>query len=228
MTIIDSYPIVFDNVNPSSCTLGNPNVWKVFEKKAEAKISRLNVYFHTNRYLCFDEKLTKNMPDISTTRTTHILDDGCDGIGIFINEDKNYLVFADLKSNFDTNKIQHAFVQSLCSFMKLHSMLSLCEGYDIEQSNIEFVATSCCFHDQDKETSTYEWLLREKTANPDSFASRIAYPLLKTGSIFIHIKDFPQAKSIPFSQRILDKKVRLSLVRSKNYNDNFVDYNLTI
>lgn len=228
MTIIDSYPIVFDNVNRLLCTSGNPNVWVVDEKDPQAKISQLKVFFHTDQYLCFDEQATKGMSDITTSRTSHIIDDECDGIGVFNNEGLNLLVFADLKSNFDTNKIQHAFVQSLCSFMKLHSMLSLCEGYDLEQSDIEFVVTSCCFPNKDKETNTYEWLVREKTANPNSFVSRIAYPLLQNGSTSIFIKDFPIVENIPFNKKILDKKVRLSLVRSKNYTDTFVEYHLAV
>lgn len=228
MTIIDTYPKVFDNVIPLSCTSENPNMWMVCEKNPQAKISLLKIYYHTNKHLCFDEQITKDMPDITTVRTTHILDDECDGLGIFISKEKELLVFVDLKSNFDTKKIQHAFIQSLCSFMKLHSMLSLCDCYDITKNEIEFIVTSCCFPNENKETEVYDWLLREKTAHPDSFATRIVYPLLKHGSICIQIKDFPIIENVPFNNDLLHKKVRLTLVRSKNYNDSCIEYTLNV
>lgn len=226
MKITDSYPAIFDQVATISCGDGSTCVWTVSESNPSSKIQQLRVSFNASDYLCLDERATKNMSDITTARTSHFHDDECDGIGIFTADTGTKMVFVDLKSNFDLNKIQHGFSQSLASFIKLHSMMSLCDGYSLADFSVEFVVACCCFPDEDKETKTLDWMLRQRTIAPGSFVAKVAYPLYDKGSIEVKLGDFPQLVALPLHVDLYEKKVKLTLVRSTNYADNFAAYSL--
>ena len=226
MKITDSYPAIFNHVATVSCDNGSKCLWTVSENSPTSKIQQLRVSFRANDYLCLDERATKQMPDITTSRTSHFKDDECDGIGIFTTDNCTKIVFVDLKSNFDATKIQHGFSQNLASLIKLHSMMSLCDGYSLADLAVEFVVACCCFQDEDKETKTMDWMLRQRTSDPNSFVAQVAYPLYNKGSIEIKLGDFPQLLSLPINPYLYDKKVKLTLLLSANYSDNYVDYSL--
>lgn len=226
MKITDSFPAIFNHVATVSCGEGNSCLWMVSESSPSSKMQQLRVSFCANDYLCLDERATKQMPDITTSRTSHLKDDECDGIGIFITANGTKMVFVDLKSNFDTTKIQHGFSQSLASLIKLHSMMSLCDGYNLADFSVEFVVACSCFPDEDRETKTLDWMLRQRTSVPDSFVAQVAYPLYDKGSIEVKLGDLPQLFSLPINPDLYDKKVKLTLVRSVNYTDNYADYSL--
>lgn len=226
MKITESYLRVFNQVPRKDCVVGSPNEWAIVEKKPTAKVKRLSVYFCSDNYLCFDERAVDGMDDLTTKRTSFIDDEKCDGIGFFQKGDKTTMVFVDLKSNFDTGKIQHGFSQGLTSLLKMHSMLSLCEGYDLGNINLEFVVACCCFPNEDKETEICDWMLRESTAKPDSFVSRVAYPLYEKGSISVKIKDFPQMEKAPFCRELMEQDVKLTLIRTAKYTDDYATYTI--
>lgn len=227
MKITESYPSIFDRVATVQCSVGNPNQWTVNERSASSKIKQLRVSFKANDYLCLDEAATKQMPDVTTSRSSFLVDDECDGIGIFQTAAGTTMVFVDLKSNFDTSKIQHGFAQSLASLVKMHGMLSLCDGYSLADTSLEFVVACCCFPDEDKETKVLDWMLRQRTSDPDSFVAQVAYPLYDKGSIQVKLGDFPQLATLPLNGELYNKNVKLTLVRSAHYTDNYADYTLT-
>lgn len=226
MKLTESYRKIFDRVTTIACAEEAPNLWMVSECKPSSRLKQLRVHFTADSYVFFDDTVCKNMPDITKFRTSHIKDDECDGIGIFQSGVGTTMVFVDLKSNFNTTKIQHGFSQGLTSFVKLHTMLSLCDGYNLSETSLEFVVACCCFPDEDKETKTLDWMLRQRTSEPDSFVSRVAYPLYEKGCIQVRIGDFPQLSSLPLNMEIYNKSVKLSLVRSACYTDNYADYSL--
>jgi hypothetical protein len=226
MKITESFPSIFDRVPKVPCSVGNLNLWTVNERNASCKIKQLRVSFTANDFLCLDEVATKQMQDVTTSRSSFFVDDECDGIGIFQTEAGITMVFVDLKSNFDTNKIQHGFAQSLASLIKMHSMLSLCDGYNLADTSLEFVVACCCFPDEDKETKVLDWMLRQRTSDPGSFVAQVAYPLYDKGSIQVKIGDFPQLSTLPLNGDLYNKNVKLTLVRSAQYTDNYVDYTL--
>ena len=226
MRIIDSYPKVFNQVVPQTCISGNPCQWDINEFNSSAKMKQLRIFFSKCDYLCFDEKVVKGMGSMFSGRTSNLEDDDCDGIGIFQNGDWVRMYFVDLKSGFDIDKIQHGFVQSLNSFFKMHAMMSLCEGYHISGTKLEFIVACKCFQDNEKETKTCDWMLRKRTADPESFAAKVAYPLYRNGSMNIKIKDFPEVAILPFSNEIRDCVVKLTLVRTANYLDEYAIYNI--
>lgn len=226
MTINNSFPVIFDKVHSISCYNGNPCKWTIVENSNSSKIKYLHVYFTSDDYICFDEKVVKKMPDLTKSRSSLLLDDDCDGIGIFQKGTGTYFLFVDLKSNFDTNKIQHGFIQGLSSFFKLHSMLSLCDGYNIDDTNIEFVVACCCFQNKDKESEVIHWMWKQNELDSKSFVSKVAYPLYQSGSIIIKIGEIPQFSSLPFNNHIINKEVKLTLVRSSDYGHDFAEYYL--
>lgn len=226
MKIIESYPSIFDRVATVQCSVGNPNLWIVNERSTSSKIRQLRVSFTASDYLCLDEAATKQMPDVTTSRSSFLVDDVCDGIGIFQTAASTTMVFVDLKSNFDTNKIQHGFAQTLASLVKMHGMMSLCDGYNLADTSLVFVVACCCFPDEDKETKVLDWMLRQRTCDHGSFVARVAYPLYNKGSIQVKLGDFPQLITLPLNSDLYNKDVKLTLVRSAHYADNYADYTL--
>lgn len=203
------------------------DVWIVSEKDAGAFFRRLTI---RNTGCVFHEVCNpfyKGIKNTTEDRSTLLWDSDCDGVCEISITGKMHYVFVDLKSNFDIQKIHNAFLQDLHTFLKLHTMLSLCEGYDLNNSVIDLVVACKTFKNKAQEDKILDILL-EKTALPeDSFEKIFLNDLIngenpKTCSLC----DFKTIKDLPFHPDIKHTKVRVHLVLSENYADDSSVYTL--
>ena len=137
-------------------------------------------------------------------------------------DDEDIMLFCDLKSSFDTKNIKKGFSQDLLSFIKLHMLLSLCDGYNLDEIKIDFIVTCKCFENEVKKADILSRVHSGLIANKDVFINAILYPLLVKGEKCIKLGDFPQIAGLDINPDIKNKKVKLRLLTSSNYADDFV------
>jgi hypothetical protein len=164
-----------------------------------------------------NESLLNDMPGITKNRSAFLSDSKCDGVVFMLPEDnEEKLCLVELKSNFDTRKIQEALSQNIHSLLKLHAMLSLCDGYDWDQLSIELIVACQCFKDKDQEGSVMLNLNKLKQQN--EFGKSL-YKLVKDGHIKVHLGNLYMAQIDGLSKKIKDKEVTLTLLTTENYGD---------
>lgn len=117
--------------------IGSLCIWQVTESDKHAKLKRLEIDFRDVDFVGFDQYLTKNMPCF-TDRSSTFFDKECDGVAFVSDGDKEGLLFVELKSSCAPDTISKAINQMCFSLFKLHSMLSLCQAYSLDNLNIRF------------------------------------------------------------------------------------------
>lgn len=117
--------------------IGSLCIWQVTEVNKDAKLKRLEIDFRDADFVGFDQYLTKNM-SCFTDRSSTFFDKECDGVAFVSDGDKEGLLFVELKSSCAPDTISKAINQMCFSLLKLHSMLSLCQAYSLDNLNIRF------------------------------------------------------------------------------------------
>lgn len=117
--------------------IGSLCIWQVTEANKNATFKRLEIDFRAARFVGFDQCLTKNMPCF-TDRSSTFFDKECDGVAFVSDGSKEGLLFVELKSSCTPSFISKAVNQMCFSLFKLHSMLSLCQAYSLDNLNICF------------------------------------------------------------------------------------------
>lgn len=226
MKIADSFLQIFDKTKHHISSSSPEILWTIKEVSCDASIKKLHVKIGGLDFYAFDERLTKGMGHITNTRSTILEDKECDGIAFVEDLDKCRLIFCDLKSKFDSKKINHGFNQDLMSFLKMHMLLSICDGYELKDFDIDFIVACKCFEDDNKQDSFLHMLQSKQIADSDSFNTNILTSLLTKGEKCVKIGDFPNMSNINIHPSIKDKKIKLRLLMSNNYNDDFVNYSI--
>lgn len=226
MRIADSFLQIFDKTNTYISAKSPAPIWTITETNPRAGIKRLVVDINGADYVAFDELLCKSMPNITTTRSSIIEDIECDGIAIAEKNGLACLIFCDLKPRFDTCKIMKAFKQDLMSFLKIRMLLSICDGFNLDDYDINFIVACKCFETEDKRTEFISRLQMKQIAKVDAFSSKILYPLLLNGEKRVKIGDFPQIANLDINSDIKNKEIKLRLLTSNNYTDDFVKYSI--
>ena len=226
MKLADSFLQIFDKTNTSISAKSPDLVWCVVETAPDAGIKRLFVDMNKADYVAFNELLCKSMPNITTQRSSNIEDSECDGIAMAEKDGRLLFIFCDLKPTFDTCKIIKAFKQDLLSFLKIKMLLSICNGFNFDDCDIDFIVACKCFATDEKRTDFISRLQMKQIAKVDAFSSKILYPLLLNGEKCVRLGDFPQIAGLDINPCIKNKKVKLRLLMSSNYADDYVNYSI--
>lgn len=208
MALSDNFVEIFDK----SQGLGNAcvcqNDWVVKESKPQATMTQLDVKAQ-GQFLGFDQGLVQGVKDITVRMSSFLEDKDCDGFAFLMDTNSHeHLVFAELKSNFDVQKITGAFHQIIMSFVKMHAWLSLCGQYDLENVKVHFVAACKC----PKENRRDDVMLRISQAQQlgkDTFETKFLRPLLKSHFMKVKMSDFGDIKKLPFHEIIKDKEITM-------------------
>lgn len=222
MRIADSFLQIFDKTNTNISAKSPVPVWTVVETKSSAKIKRLIIDINGAEYVAFNDQVSKNMTNITTDRSTILEDSECDGIAIIKRENNLCLLFCDLKSKFNNHKIIKALNQDLASFLKMYMLLSVCNGFKLSKCSIDFIVACKCLENDNVKADMLSRLNSIQMANIYSFDGIVLYPLLKNGEICVKLGDFPQIAGLDINPCIKNKKVKLRLLMSSNYADDFV------
>lgn len=202
-------------------TLG---AFDVTEHEQNATLTLLSVNKAGAEFVSFNHDLVKGMKDMTETRSSYLHDSDCDGIAFVSHNNVEGIVVAELKSRFSTKHICKAYSQIVFSFLKLHAMLSLCNGYAIDSLTIHFVVSCKCFQDKLQEESVMNLISKAEMANPDSFEGKLLRKLISTHRMTIKIGEIASMYGLAINPVVADKDIILALQLTNAYTDNSAVY----
>lgn len=196
----------------------------VTEHEQNATLVMLSVNKAGAEFVSFNHDLVKGMKDMTETRSSYLHDSDCDGIAFVSHNDVEGIVVAELKSRFSTKHICKAYSQIVFSFLKLHAMLSLCNGYAIGGLTIHFVVSCKCFQDELQEESVMNRISKVEMADPDSFEGKLLRKLLSKHRMTIKIGEIASIYGLAINPVVADKEITLALQLTNAYADNSAVY----
>ena len=202
--------------------------FEVKELKADSSpvpMKLLRVEQKDAEFTSFNHCLVEGMKDLTETRTSIIRDLDCDGVAFVEHDSQEGLIFTELKSRFSTGNIEGAFGQMFASFLKMHSMLSLCKDYSIDKISVHFIAACQCFEDDNQTDGVYNWLNKVESAAKSTFGGMFLRKLIEKHDIVVKFGDITGLWDLPLNESLTDKSVTLSLQMTQNYGDKSTVYN---
>lgn len=218
MKEIEALKILFDKKARAIRTCKNK--WVVEEKAPNATFKCLEIVCRDGIFCEIEKDFYRGIKNTTEDRSRHLHDSDCDGVSAVKIADVKHYIFVDLKSNFDIQKVNEAYLQDLHTLLKLHTMLSLCEGYDLHHCIIDLIVACKRFKDQTKEDCVMDIILQKTALEEDSFEKNFLNDLLNRNQPKIcKLEDFKSIKELPFHSSIKQAKVRMHLILSEEYED---------
>ena len=187
MALSNTFTTIFDKAISNGHAHEFDNKWVVVEHGKDATMTHLEVNAH-GKFLGFDQDLVKGVKDTTCKMSSNLDDKDCDGIAFLNDNSKNeHLVFAELKSGFDVQKITGAFHQITMSFVKMHAWLSLCKDYDLGKTKIHFITACKCCKDKDQEDNVRLRISQAQQLGRDTFETKFLKPLLDKKNINVRL-----------------------------------------
>lgn len=228
-TIDDSFSIFFDKTKTDR-TYGyccnEDNKWTIYETEKDAKLKQLTIQKKDTLFIGFNEEITKSISICK--RSSNFEDKECDGFSFLKEKDKIVgLLFVELKSKYARNKIEDSIKQMLFSFLKIHSMLSLCEGYSLDALDIYFCSATQCAKNEAEDAKLLEFI-NERIKNKNDVSEVFYY---ETGKLFRELIIKGEAKrkvklllstfkiNLPIHQDIAEKYLTIHLSTTSSYGN---------
>lgn len=219
MGLSNTFVAIFDKAIDNGHAHECENKWVVVENGKDAALTRLEVNA-MGGFLGFDHDLVKGVKDTTTKMSSNLEDKDCDGIAFLNDHSKQeHLVFAELKSSFDIQKITGAFHQITMSFIKMHAWLSLCKDYDLNRIKVHFITACKCCKDKDQEDNVRLRISQAQQLGNDTFETRFLKPLLDKNNIKVKLSSFGDIQKLPFHDCICEKEVCMYLQLTENPSD---------
>lgn len=217
MALSDTFTTIFDKAKNNGRALKNK--WVVIEHENSATMTHLDVNA-IGDFLGFNHDLVKGVKDTTTKMSSNLEDKDCDGIA-FLNDNskQEHLIFAELKSNFDIQKITGAFHQITMSFVKMHAWLSLCKDYDLNKITIHFITACKCYKDKNQENNVLLRISQAQQLGKDTFETKFLKPLLDKNKIKVKLSSLNDIQKLPFHDCICEKEIYMYLQLTNNPSD---------
>ena len=168
MKEIDALQTIFDRM--TACFRCHHQSWEVVETAADAQFRKLEIRSAGTDFHEIGNAFYKGIKNTTQDRSTHLKDLDCDGVSLFVDaEGRKHIVLVDLKSNFDIQKICGAYEQDIHTFLKLHALFSLCEGYSLHGMVIDLIVACKTFKDTDQETRVLDIISMKCMEEEDSY-----------------------------------------------------------
>lgn len=222
MEVIDSFNSIFDLTQITSVD----NIWEVNESHNCASFRKLNIHNIGEVFNFFDSRCYKGTKCISEMISSSIKDKDCDGVAFTTFNGSAYIILSELKSALDSGDILKAYTQTVFTLIKLHMILSLCKGYDIESMNI--LSIIACQPPKDAKQLTYlkdQMLLMEEGGKLGSDVKLLLNLFFKK-KIDTLIKDVSFIKDLPLNEQLANKNIRFCLKTADEYGNESVDVEL--
>lgn len=219
MALSDTFTTIFDKAKCKGHGYVCKGQWVVTEHQNGATMTRLEVNAMGD-FLGFDHDLVKNVKETTTKMSSNLEDKDCDGIA-FLNDKSNqeHLVFVELKSGFDIQKITGAFHQITMSFIKMHAWLSLCKNYDLDKIKVHFITACKCCKDKDQKDDVILRISQAQQLGNETFETKFLKPLLDKNNIKVNLSSFGDIQKLPFHDCICKKEVCMYLQLTENPSD---------
>ena len=219
MALSNTFIAIFDKAISNGHARECENKWVVVENGKDATLTHLEVNA-LGDFLGFDHDLVKGVKDTTTKMSSNLEDKDCDGIAFLSDNSKQeHLVFAELKSNFDVQKITGAFHQITMSFIKMHAWLSLCKDYNLDKIKVHFITACKCCKDRDQEDNVRLRISQAQQLSNDTFETKFLKPLLDKNNIKVKLSSFGDIQKLPFHDCICEKEVCMYLQLTENPSD---------
>lgn len=217
MLVSKSFLQFFDKVSSQS----SPTVWRVHESDRSATFTELEIKKTNAEFVGFDEYLTKSMACLTTIRSSIFKDKECDGIAFVVHGKQEQLLFVELKSKYSKKLVYDAIKQMCYSFLKMHSMLSLCEDYSLTNLPIIFCAATNCAMDEKEESHIKQYIHQALMSNEYKETGLFLQNLFFKGSVCIKFNNLFQIMNIrlPVHDHIKHKEITVFLNKTKNPKD---------
>ena len=196
----------------------------VREHEAGATVNSLHIEHVGAKYDSYSFNVVKGMKDITESRSNYLSDSDCDGVSFEIINNHDGLIFAELKSRFSSRHLKKALMQMMFSFLKMHSMLSLCDEYEIDSVSVRFVAACQCFEDDNQKDGVYNMILKMESLGGDSFEGSFLRKLIERRDITVKFSEIANLWHLPLHKKLMSKEVTLSLQMTANYGDTSLAY----
>lgn len=216
MQIIDSLHSVFDKKS-DACNCTN-DTWIVHE---DNEVSFKKITFHCDG-ACFGvvhNEFYKDIKNITEKRSTFLKDCDCDGISFCDDGGVLQLLFVDLKSSFSEQNITKAFKQDFFSLLKIHMMLSLCEGYKLGSLLIRFFAACPPCASMDDEAIILDRIYLSEELDKERFENKYLMAYFKKDVFSCKMKDISFVKDKHLNEDLLDATIQFQIVTAENYGD---------
>ncbi len=198
---------LFDNVTSKDFDFyTGKGPWNIHECDKSAKLTDLEVSGKDILFVSFNQELTKNMPCLTSKRSRKFKDYECDGIAFIETKEKEELLFVELKSKYDYTPIIKAVKQMCVSFLKMHTMLSLCSNYTLNDIEVHFcVATKCAENDEEEKLKLY--IYKAIMSSQHQELAQFLQNLLKSKEVDITLGELLKKEDIhPFLHNDIKKK----------------------
>ena len=219
MSLSKTFTTIFDKAINNGHAHEYDNKWVVEEHGQSATMTHLEVTAD-GKFFGFDQSLVKGVKDTTSRMSSKLDDKDCDGIA-FLNDNskKEHLVFAELKSGFDVQKITGAFHQITMSFIKMHAWLSLCKDYNLSEIKVHFITACKCCKDKNQEDSVRLRISQAQQLGKDTFETKFLKPLMDNHKIKDKLSSFGDIQKLPFHDCISEKEVIMYLQLTENFPD---------
>lgn len=196
------------------------SVWNIHETRVGATFNLLQVNNPGESFFVINPCLYSQ--NVCHDDTGWLNDKNCDGAALTRNSGIDYIILVELKSTLDSTKIITAYEQIVQSFVKLQMMLSICQGYDMQ--NYDLIGVIACkpAKNKDQEIKFHQELLNIKEGNfvPPDMACLVR--LYFDSYIECYLADTPFMKGHAFHKDFQYHKIRIYLKMADAYSDDSV------
>lgn len=198
------------------------DIWRIHEESSSAFVKDLEVKKSGAIFKGFDQLLTKSMDSLTTKRSSTFKDKECDGVAFVKISAEERLLFVELKSKYDTSRISCALEQMCCSFLKMHSMLSLCKGYSLYSLPIDFCAVTLCCRDDDEHAKVNMFISQALMSDEQKDIGSFFDNLFSKGYVNITFNRLFKILNIdlPLHDDIMNKDIKVYLTTTPSCTEN--------
>ena len=221
MSLSDNFCQFFDKVNSRQFVFyTGSGPWKIHESDKSAKVTDLEISGDNLQFVGFGQKLTKNMSCLTINRSNLFKDKECDGIAFVKKAEKEDLLFVEIKSKYDSNPVLCAVLQMCISFLKMHTMLSLCSNYILDNIDICFLIVTGKAENDNEEAKVKVYASQAEQSEKSFISGKLLRDLLYEGKSKITIGDLlKDNKMYPYLHNdIKSKCIKVQLVTTSDSN----------
>nr|MDE6295831.1 hypothetical protein [Muribaculaceae bacterium] len=226
MRTIEQLQQIFDKY-ACHCAIGCGGA-PFIETSRSADLKKVHITISSGDLGVLKNPFYKGMTHITTDRSSHLRDSDSDGVIFYNNGADKRIIFLELKSSLSGNNIKKATSQHLFTFLKLHTMMSLCKDYALSDYSIEF-HIACRICDEAGLASIKSNLVAQEEANDMDYKNYMLKSLLYGRNDWsCAIKDLPVMKPLlgAMQDEILDKSVLFKIMTTPDPNDKELTYSL--
>lgn len=227
MTMLsNSFKTMYDKKATSPILTISPNICTVKEKDAGAFLKFLKVRNNGATLNFYNTDFIQGLSQTTTNMSRKLMDKNCDGMIIIDTSDGHeHLVLAELKSGYSAYTLEGAFMQLIHSFFKYHRLMSICKGYKLNDTTIDFVLACNAPDTADLASSALsivENQMVDALNNDKNFTSDIL-PVIEAAAnkdATFQLSELHKISTYQLPDELLKKSIHLWLVTSTNATPN--------